>query len=180
MTKQVSEDVVISGKFLGDKVHPVTGEVLYSREQHAMKMFGRNMTVNGAEIPDPVPAKPTVKTEKRMSMFDHMRNMVQAELRRREMEDQEESPEEASDLGDDDEDLIEHLSEYEQRDLEVTYARVQKELERRAAAAGQPKSAEGGSGAPDAGAAEGGQGAKPAEGGAPGASLTAEGAPAKA
>lgn len=159
------ETIRVSGKFAGDRIHPFTGEVLYSREDHARKMFERFMTADGKEIPDPRPAKPIIKGERRMSMFDHMKGLVAAEIARREAAEEQETPEDAADMGDEDEELIEHLSEYERADLESTLAQAEKVISDRKKAAAKSVPAEGGDGSPGAAPGEGRQGAKPAEGG---------------
>lgn len=94
-------------------------------EEFEAKMRERGMTVDGREIPDPRPFKPSVKVGRQPSMFDVHRMRVAQELElRRQMEP--ETADDMLDLGDDtDEDVIERLSEYEQADLDIVLAQIE-------------------------------------------------------
>lgn len=120
-------------KFFNDRVHPRTGEVLFSVDDHAEKMAERGMTADGKEVPDHRPFKPYVNVERRPSMFDYMRAAVRAEIERREQAEYDESSDEMSDMDVDDE-LVEELSEHEETDLKLTLAKAQKELDAKEAA----------------------------------------------
>lgn len=102
-------------------------------DQFHDKMKARALTPDGREIPDPKPVRPSVKVTRTPSMFDIHRETVQREIEYRRMMESE-SEDDLQDFGpDDDEDVIERLSEYEQADLELTL----REEEKRAAATRQ-------------------------------------------
>lgn len=121
-------------------------------EEFAAKMERRRMTTDGKEIPDPRPVRPSVKVQRQPSMFDIHRMRMQQEVEFRRFAEME-TEDDMNDFGDEDEDVIERLSEYERGDLEVTL----REEERRMASKSERKPP-----APSGGEAPGG-GAKPAD-----------------
>lgn len=138
-------------------------------EEFRAKMDAREMTHDGKEIPDPKPFRPSLKVTRSPSMFDYHRLAMDREREYRRMVD-EESPDDMLDLGEDDEDMIETLSEYEQADLQATLARE----EARSRASAQQKPAD----APEQAPPAPGQGAKPGEAGGGTPPLTKAGEPA--
>lgn len=140
-----------------------------SNEAFEAKMEERNMTADGREIPDPRPVRPSVRVQRQKSMFDYHREAMFREQEYRRMMEQD-SEDDLVDFGDDDEEMAEHLSEYERADLEVELRKA----EARERASAQQKPSESGSQvAPGAG-----QGAKPSEAGGDQPPLTPPGAPA--
>lgn len=95
---------------------------MLTNEEFEQKMLARRMTMEGAEIPDKRPVAPPVGYVKQPSMFEQVRSMVARELARVGGDD-DESPEDAADMGDDEEEMAEALSKYERYDLEMELAR---------------------------------------------------------
>lgn len=83
-------------------IHPETGEII---EHVAHK--GRNMTVDGQEVPDPTPMAPPLGYKRQPSMHELIKDMVRSERLRQEAEAQgHESFEDADDFDVDDDDEI--------------------------------------------------------------------------
>lgn len=96
---------------------------MLTNQEFEAKMKARGMTVEGAEVPDPRPIAPPVGYVKQPSMFETVRKMLAAEFaRRKDLEDME-TAEDAADMGEDDEDVVQALSTYERYDLELELAR---------------------------------------------------------
>lgn len=109
----------MKGRSADESFDAATGEVRgMTMEEFAAKMHSRRMTVDGREIPNPRPAKPSVKVSRNLSMFDYHRAAVAREQERRRLME-EETPEDMADLGEDFDDDVEELSEYERADLEL-------------------------------------------------------------
>lgn len=103
------------------KVDPETGEIVRQYPQWYLdKLADKNLTPDGKEIPDPTPMEPPVGFVKQPSMFDYVRSMVARELANR--AEEVDGPEDAADMGDDDDEIVEALTKYEAHDLEVALA----------------------------------------------------------
>lgn len=121
-------------------------------DEFEAKMRKRGMTVDGREIPDPVPLKPIAKVSRQPSMFDIHRMRVAQELELKRLSEPE-TEEDMLDFGpDSDDDIIERLSEYEQADLDIVLAQI--EARRKSSESEQlpdtPSRSNGAPGAPEA------------------------------
>lgn len=124
------EDVKVSWK---GKPHISLGE-------YEQKMVDRDMTLTGAEMPDPTPMEPPIGYNPQPSMFERMRDMVKAAFAEREM-----AREAGGDAVDDEEDFAvdedempfspHEYTEADQRFIEETVVKHNAEVAKRLTAA---------------------------------------------